>query len=121
MPRRKKTGRPATGITPMVGLRLVAGTRRRIEQWAAKQSDEPSLSEAIRRLVETGLAATQSTRPLPRQQAKKAAELAGQLIDRLGDRSIPQDERASRKRRLLKGPKEFRDLRRDHPTKNQSK
>jgi hypothetical protein len=44
----------------------------------------------------------------------RAAELAGQTLDRLvGDRSASSEERDSRKRKLLKGPKEFRALRRD--------
>jgi hypothetical protein len=45
----------------------------------------------------------------------KAADLAGDVIDRHADRSATSEERESRKRRLLKGPKEFRDMRRDQP------
>jgi hypothetical protein len=41
-----------------------------------------------------------------------AANLAGQVIDRLADRSVTSEERERRKRRLLKGPKEFRNMRR---------
>jgi hypothetical protein len=45
---------------------------------------------------------------------ERAAELAGQTLDRLvANRSATTQERDSRKRKLLKGPKEFRDLRRD--------
>jgi hypothetical protein len=45
---------------------------------------------------------------------ERAAELAGQTLDRLvADRAATSQERDSRKRKLLKGPKEFRDLRRD--------
>jgi hypothetical protein len=43
----------------------------------------------------------------------KAAEMAGAQIDQLTDRSATDEQRASRKRRLLKGPKEFRDMRID--------
>jgi hypothetical protein len=43
----------------------------------------------------------------------KVADLAGEIIDRHADRSATSEERESRKRRLLKGPKEFRNLRRD--------
>jgi transcriptional regulator with XRE-family HTH domain len=42
----------------------------------------------------------------------KAAELAGREIDRLGDKGATGEERASRKRKLIAGPKEFRGLRR---------
>jgi len=37
--------------------------------------------------------------------------MASQQIDKLGDLSATVEERQSRKRRLLKGPKEFRDIR----------
>jgi hypothetical protein len=43
--------------------------------------------------------------------ASKASDMAGQQIDKLGDASATVEERQSRKRRLLKGPKEFRDIR----------
>jgi hypothetical protein len=43
----------------------------------------------------------------------KAATLAGQAIDRRADFSATSEERKARKRRLLKGPKEFRSMRRD--------
>ena len=43
--------------------------------------------------------------------AKKARAMAGQEIDRLSDPSATEEERQLRKRRLLKGPKEFRDVR----------
>jgi hypothetical protein len=41
-------------------------------------------------------------------RAAKAQEMAAQEIDRLIDPSAPDEERQRRKRRLLKGPKEFR-------------
>ena len=44
-------------------------------------------------------------------RAAKAREMAGQAVDRLTDPSATDEERQSRKRRLLKGPKEFRDIR----------
>jgi hypothetical protein len=49
-----------------------------------------------------------SARP---KRAAKAREMAGQAVDRLSDPSATDEERHSRKRRLLKGPKEFRDIR----------
>jgi hypothetical protein len=53
-------------------------------------------------------------RPSP-TAASKASDLAAQQIDKLVDPSIPAEERQMRKRRLLKGPKEFRDIRDDLP------
>ena len=43
----------------------------------------------------------------------KSADMAGRTIDALTDQSAPAEDRAQRKRRLLKGPKEFRDMRSD--------
>jgi hypothetical protein len=37
--------------------------------------------------------------------------MAGQEIDRLGDPSATDEERQLRKRRLIKGPNEFRHIR----------
>jgi hypothetical protein len=45
--------------------------------------------------------------------------MADREIDRLGDQAVTKEERARRKRRLIKGPREFRGLRTDLPkTKN---
>jgi hypothetical protein len=44
----------------------------------------------------------------------KAADMAHEVIDLHADPSATPEEQASRKRRLLRGPKEFRELRRDH-------
>ena len=41
----------------------------------------------------------------------KASEMAGEEIDRLGDPLATDEERQLRKRRLIKGPQEFRDIR----------
>jgi hypothetical protein len=45
------------------------------------------------------------------KRAAKAREMAGQTLDRLIDSSSTDEERQTRKRRLLKGPKEFRNIR----------
>jgi hypothetical protein len=55
--KQKSAGRPATGITPMMGFRADPVIRAAIVRWAEKQPDMPTLSEAIRRLVEIGLKA----------------------------------------------------------------
>ena len=49
-----------------------------------------------------------STRP---KRATKAREMAGQQLDGLIDPATTDEQKQSRKRRLLKGPKEFRDIR----------
>jgi hypothetical protein len=53
--KQKPVGRPATGITPMMGFRANPTLRASIVRWAEKQPDMPTLSEATRRLVKLGL------------------------------------------------------------------
>jgi hypothetical protein len=48
-------------------------------------------------------------------KAREASEMAGQEIDRLGDPLATDEERQRRKRKLIKGPKEFRYIRRNRP------
>ena len=91
------------------------GTITAIEKWRAKQKPIPNVSEAIRRLVGQGLASASTAVKRNPKAASKASNLAGVEIDRLSDQSATDGERASRKRRLLKGPKEFRDIRSDYP------
>jgi hypothetical protein len=50
-------------------------------------------------------------RDLGPSEAVKAAEIAGQEIDRLSDPLATDEERQLRKRRLIEGPQEFRDIR----------
>ena len=108
----KSRGRPATGKDPLVGTRMAQDLIREIDAWA-KRNAVGSRSEAIRRLIEQSLAGATAPRQLNKDAARKATELADREIDRvLGDQSTTGEERASRKRRLLSGPKEFRDLRR---------
>jgi hypothetical protein len=45
--------------------------------------------------------------------------MASQEIDRLGDPLATDEERQLRKRRLIRGPKEFRDIRRNRPKANE--
>ena len=115
--RRKKRGAPATGKGTLIGVRLEPGALARVDRWAASQEDDPSRPEAIRRLVELGLALAQPAR-VRTKKAAQAAEMASQEIDRLGDPSATDEERQLRKRRLIKGPSEFRDLRRNRPKVN---
>jgi len=86
-----------------------------LEKWRAKQKPIPTASEAIRRMVEKGLASAQQAGPRGKEATSKASKMAGREIDRLSDQSAPVAVRKSRKRRLLKGPKEFRNARVDRP------
>jgi hypothetical protein len=111
--KRKKAGRPATGTDPLMGFRASPLIRASIVKWAENQPDTPTLSEAIRRLVEIGLAGSGKPTGRSEKTAAKAKELAEAQIDRMVDESAPVEEQASRKRRLLKGPDEFREVRVD--------
>jgi hypothetical protein len=81
-----------------------------VDAWTAKQSDKPAWPEAILRLVVLGLETTHRRESAP-NRAAKASEMAAQEIDRISDPSATEEERQLRKRRLIKGPKEFRDIR----------
>jgi hypothetical protein len=72
----------------------------------------PFDSMILRRLLEKALAGTIAPRQRSKGNRRKATDMAARQIDRLGDQSATGEERASRKRRLLSGPKEFRDMRR---------
>jgi hypothetical protein len=82
-----------------------------VEAWAA--ANNTRRSDAFRRLVELGLAASKSAGPTCAKSAKRARQLAAKTIDDLLDPSAPAEETANRKRRLLKGPEELREVRVD--------
>ena len=99
----------------MMGFRAEPATRAEIVRWAENQPDMPSLSEAIRRLVELGLTARIKPKQAPAGPADRAKELASKAIDSLAVGTADDDEKTSRKRRLIKGPEEFREVRVDRP------
>ena len=112
----KKRGRPATGKDPLMGFRASPVMRASVVKWAENQPDKPTLSESIRRLVELGLTVKTKSAPSERQRAA-LADLASKAIDSLTVGTADSDEKASRKRRLIKGPEEFRDVRVDRPSR----
>jgi hypothetical protein len=96
-------------------MRVSPAFLRLVDNWRRKQSDLPPRSEAIRRLVDLGLATARPETRRGKNATSKASDMAGKEIDRMGDTSATDEERTRRKRRLLKGPPEFRDIRSDHP------
>jgi hypothetical protein len=88
-----------------------------VETWRAKQKPVPNVSEAIRRLVELGLTVKNRPKQSTPARAERAKELAGKVIDSFSTDAADVEETASRKRRLLKGPEEFRDVRVDRAKK----
>jgi metal-responsive CopG/Arc/MetJ family transcriptional regulator len=107
--KQKKRGWPATRGTSLVALRLPKEFATRIDAWAVDHGGV-TRSEAIRQLVEQALARTPS-RGRSQEASSKALVLASKQIDKLLDPSASDEERQQRKRRLLKGPKEFREMR----------
>jgi hypothetical protein len=117
-----KRGRPATGRDPFVGIRLPATLIEDIRTWADKQGAE-SRSEAIRRLVEIALKSETPSKPIARRPGRRsrAQDLAKDAIDHMADPGASPGEHAERRRRLTKGPPEFREDRVDLPkAKNMS-
>jgi hypothetical protein len=78
------------------------------------QEDQPDRSEAIRRLVELGLTVKTQARPASTPD-RGAQELAASAIDKMSDDLASAVDQASRKRRLTKGPDQFRAVRVDRP------
>jgi hypothetical protein len=109
---KKRRGRPATGKDPLVSARMPSAVIAGVEAWA--EANEVSRSQAFRQLVELGLAHSKSAGYPSAKSAEKAKQLAAKAIEGLVDPQTPMEEAAKRKRRLLKGPEEFREVRADH-------
>jgi hypothetical protein len=86
-----------------------------LDEWRHAQRDTPSRATAILHLVEQALAGTTAARRRSSGGRLKAAEMADKELNYLGDQKASGAERAHRKHRLIKGPGEFRDIRRDQP------
>ena len=114
MPARKSPAAKsqATAITVRPSRDLL----KRLDLWIAAQENTVSRAEAVRRLAEMGLdnAGVSAKAEKPSRGAEQAAGMAGDMIDYLGDRSATREDREQRKRRLVKGPPEFREMRKQH-------
>jgi len=89
----------------MTGVRLPADLEAAVLKWARLQRDKPSKAEAIRRLVERALVAEPPAPSARSKGAPKAAEMASREINKLGDETATDEERATRRRRLISGRK----------------
>jgi hypothetical protein len=104
----------------MMGFRAAPVLRASIVRWAEIQPDMPTLSEATRRLVEIALKSETSAKTERNTPNKvRAAELAAKTIEKIIDPAALPEERAQRRRRLTKGPSEFREDRVDLPKAKQ--
>ncbi|MET0408002.1 MAG: hypothetical protein ABW006_06500 [Hyphomicrobium sp.] len=117
---KKSMGRPP-GIKygGTIPARFELATMEALDAWA--DSHDVTRSEAIRRLVELGLSVEAPQRPrvhsTAKQSAARAVELAGNAIDKHSDQGASDDERSTRKRKLIQGPSVFRNARKDRPGK----
>jgi len=100
------------GAIPVL-VRLLPDQADRLDRWRKGLADSPGRPEAIRRLLEQNLPGAR--RSHGHTEAHKASELAAKTIEGLADKSRPPSEHARAKRRLIHGPKEFRDIRGDQP------
>ena len=114
---KKRRGRPkTTGTGTLIGLRLLDAPLAALDEWITRQGEKGlSRPEAIRRLVELGLSVKAKSKQPSAAFAHRAKELATRAVDTVIDPSISQEERDQRRRRLTKGPPEFRDDRVDQP------
>jgi hypothetical protein len=110
--KKRGRGRPKVGAIPVM-VRLLPDQAARLDTWRKGLADSPGRPEAIRRLLEDNLPSTSRVRV--RGGAHKASELAAETLEGLADKSRPLSEHARAKRRLIHGPKEFRDIRADQP------
>ena len=114
-PKKKRRGRPAKGgRDPHIAARMPPPLIAQVEAWAT--ANDTSRSDAFRRLVEIALKSETLSKPIPRPgRRSRAQELAGNVIEKMIDPTASPDERVRRRRRLTKGPLEFRDDRVDLP------
>ena len=99
-------------------IKLVLDSEDRLEKvdaWIAAHASAIDRFEAIRRLVDLGLTVKTKAKQPSAARAVRAKELAAKAIDKIIDPAAPPEERAQRRRRLTKGPSEFREDRVDLP------
>jgi hypothetical protein len=103
MAARTKRGRRTSERYAPTRISLSSELRKHVDAWAARQSDRPARPEAILRLVELGLEATQHRGSLA-NRAAKASEMAAREIDRLINSSATHEEHQRRSAELLRDP-----------------
>jgi hypothetical protein len=116
----KKPIRKRSAVTgQLVGVRLQVDQLKSIDTWAAKQVPPVTRPEAIRGMIDAMLRIlVKDPGEEPAKEAansKRAQELAAHAIDKMSDDLASAVDRAGRKRRLTKGPPEFREDRVDLP------
>jgi Arc/MetJ-type ribon-helix-helix transcriptional regulator len=88
----QKKGRPSTGAGDVTAIRLSPELRASVDRWREQQPDQPSRSEAIRRLVEQALSGSQpkhKTKLTTRRAAEGAMMVEPERVQR-GNRKQPK-------------------------------
>jgi len=78
--KRKKLGRPSTGVDEPIVVRLTTKMIGEIDGWAKKQSI--NRSEAVRLLLEGALSARSKKKPVSERSAQRASEMTGRPASR---------------------------------------
>jgi hypothetical protein len=114
---KKKRGPPPTGKGIQVGERWHPSELAAIDACIASSPDKNiTRAHAIRRLVALGLRVKTPAEPIAKPGRRlRAQELATKAIEKIIDPAAPPEEQAQRRRRLTKGPTEFREARVDQP------
>jgi hypothetical protein len=115
---KKSRGRPRKDPTS-IHLTLLPEQVLAVDRWIDGQADKPSRPEAIRRLAKQALASSEISRQPRKAAVHKASTLAAREIEKLADNSQSLEERHRRKRSLIRGPREFRDIRHDQPKRKE--
>ena len=100
----------------VITVRPSSNLLERIDRWIASQEGAVRRSEAVARLVEIALSHVGVSSKADKSSlgAEQAAGMANEMIDSLADQSATHEHRERRKRRLVKGPSEFREMRQKH-------
>jgi hypothetical protein len=115
---RKKSHQRAHAAALVIAARIPHAELALIDAWIkAQAAPRPTRAEALRRLSQIALARLRPAGRLSEASTTRASDMASEAIDRLGEHAATDEVRAQRKRRLLKGPSEFREMRGDLPTR----
>jgi hypothetical protein len=115
---KKESRRPPRADALVIAVRVPRSELTPIDAWIRAQAEpRPTRAEAIRRLSQIALARLRPAGRRSAASATRASDMAGEAIDHLGEHAATAEVRAQRKRRLLKGPSEFREMRGDLPTR----
>jgi len=105
--------RPESGEPVLV--HLAATQLAALDKWMAREGEPPSSrAEAIQLLVEIGIEHTRARGARTKGSTAEASALARHELEQVTKNdTAPAEEQEKRKRLLLNGPKEFRDIRGD--------